>query len=239
MPLRYLHRKFTRRILQINDTPESIAMGTAIGVFIAMTPTVGVQMILILIINTLVRANRIAGLVMVYLSNPFTMIPLYWLDYQVGTRVLGLAPVTHDRFESIFDSFLEDIRANEWWGAFKDFATVNFEIFMPMLTGGVLLGVLLATPVYPITLRLVRGHQRRRSHKQALLKLREIRREERSRAAAAARSGVEPASEPSLRAEPTGSAAKPEPGVTPRSAGGPRRESAEGSSSEADGPEEA
>ncbi|HIC22647.1 MAG TPA: DUF2062 domain-containing protein, partial [Planctomycetes bacterium] len=34
-----------RRILQLEGSSHSIALGTAIGLFVAMTPTVGLQMI--------------------------------------------------------------------------------------------------------------------------------------------------------------------------------------------------
>ena len=67
------------RILQLQGSAHSIALGTAIGLFVAMTPTVGLQMIIILIISLLIPANRLAGFIMVYISNPLTMVPIYWL----------------------------------------------------------------------------------------------------------------------------------------------------------------
>lgn len=180
MAYRYLYRKFFQRLLGINDTAESIALGTATGLFIGMTPTVGIQIILILIINSLVKANRLAGVIMVNISNPFTLVPLYWLDYQVGAWLLGVERVSSESFEQVFRQFREQAARSDWWKAFENLAVANVEIYVPMMVGGVLLGLALALPSYPFTMRFVRAHHRRRSHKQALLRLREIRRSERA-----------------------------------------------------------
>ncbi len=57
----FFYRRFIQRILQINDTPESIALGTAVGIWLAMTPTVGIQMILMILIGTVLvwRVDRV------------------------------------------------------------------------------------------------------------------------------------------------------------------------------------
>ncbi len=149
MPSRYVYNKFIRKILQIDDTPESIALGTAIGVFIAMTPTVGIQMVLALIFCTLFRANRLAGVVMVYLSNPFTMVPLYWLDYVIGAKVLAMEAVTRVSFETAFAGFVAEFQNFEVWAAFKSLVAVNLELALPTLVGGCLVGLVCAIPVYP------------------------------------------------------------------------------------------
>jgi uncharacterized protein (DUF2062 family) len=73
-------RTLLRTILSLDDTPHQIALGAAIGMFIAMTPTIGIQMALVMLVALLTRPffhfNRVAALVMVYLSNPITMVPL-------------------------------------------------------------------------------------------------------------------------------------------------------------------
>ena len=70
-------------------TNAIVAGGVAMGIIIAMTPTVGIQMILVVIIHTIIRVNRLAGIIMVYISNPLTLIPIYWLDYVVGSIALN------------------------------------------------------------------------------------------------------------------------------------------------------
>jgi len=150
-----------RGLLQLDDSPESIALGTSLGIFIALTPTVGIQMILVTVVNTIFRANRLAGLVMVYISNPITMLPIYWFDYQVGRLLLERPGISRGEFEKIFllrgpnlltklQSFVENL------------ATFSFDVAGPLFLGGVVIGIIFALPAYPLTLRLIRQRRARK-----------------------------------------------------------------------------
>jgi uncharacterized protein (DUF2062 family) len=102
-------RALLRSILMLDDTPHSIALGTAIGMFVGMTPTVGVQMIIVMTIaflaRPLFRFNKVAAVLTVYITNPLTFIPVYWFNYQVGTWFVH-SEVTYEKFVAIveFDS---------------------------------------------------------------------------------------------------------------------------------------
>ncbi len=172
---RFLYRKIVHRLLQINDTPESIALGAAVGMWLAFTPTVGIQMILMIIIGTVIRANRLAGVIMVYISNPLTLLPIYWSDYYVGAVVLGRELRDRSWFISTCERFLEQVESAGPWHASVEFLQTQGEIAWPMAVGGAVIGLVLALPTYPITLRLVRAHQRRKLHRQSLQTLRAIR----------------------------------------------------------------
>ena len=67
-------RTLLRGILMLEDTPHSIALGTSIGMAIGLTPTVGIQMILVMctawLTHKLFHFNRVAALITVYISNP-------------------------------------------------------------------------------------------------------------------------------------------------------------------------
>eukprot|EP00913_Durusdinium_trenchii_P008940 g8406.t1 len=95
-------------------TAHSIAMGTTVGMFIGMTPTVGIQMIIVMCVAILTKRffefNRVAALITVYISNPVTMIPIYYFDYRVGALFFG-GDVSQDRFASILE--YEDFAG--WW----------------------------------------------------------------------------------------------------------------------------
>ncbi len=179
MPSKIAYKKWFRRVLHIKDTPESIALGVTLGTLIAITPTVGIQMLLVILFGTLIGANRLAGIVMVYISNPFTLIPIYWLDYAVGTRLLGMQPIAREAFETAVLGSVDRLMKLEVWAAVQMLWTGNTQILWPTLVGGTLLGFLVAIPVYPITLRAVRAAQRLRAHKLALQQLRAARRRER------------------------------------------------------------
>ncbi len=144
-------REFLRTILMLDDTPHSIALGTAIGMFIGMTPTVGIQMGLVLIFAFLVRPlfsfNKVAAVLTVYISNPFTVAPIYWGCYKLGT-VFVEGNVTYEDFAAI----VEYHNFREWW----DTATsLIVDVGTPLLVGSLIVAVVTSVPTYPIMLWLV------------------------------------------------------------------------------------
>lgn len=106
MPHEYLWRKFKDfmkyRVLHVNDTPHQIALGAAIAVFVAWTPTLGVQTVLAFFLAALFRANKAITIPAVWVSNPVTMAPLFWCNWKLGVALVG-APsdgVSHLLFKS-------------------------------------------------------------------------------------------------------------------------------------------
>jgi hypothetical protein len=93
--LRRLYIKLARlwyRLVTLKSSPRKIALGFALGVFIAHTPTLGVQTILTLSLAALLKVNPISATVGVYMSNPVTMVPMYALCYRVGAWVVNASP---------------------------------------------------------------------------------------------------------------------------------------------------
>ena len=167
MTSRFLKSKFVQRIVHINDTPQAIALGAAVGMFIGMTPTVGIQMLLMVIVGTVVRANRLAGVAMVYISNPFTVLPIYWLDYWVGSLVLGFKSITYDQFEATCNLFMEELHTAGLLTATSYFVQARSDIAWSIVVGGLVLGVICAIPVYPLTLQIVWAHRRHKAKSSA------------------------------------------------------------------------
>lgn len=152
-------RSWSRWLLQLDDSSESIARGLALGIFVGMTPTVGIQMGIVAIVNTLAKANRMAGVAMVYISNPLTMIPIYWFDYQIGRWILG-QPDSIDRaaFERIFR-----LEGPNLYAKLQDFviqlAQFSWEVAGPLFLGGFVLGAALGLMSYPLALRMIRRYR--------------------------------------------------------------------------------
>jgi len=70
-----------------------IARGVAIGLFIGLTPTVGVQTLLMIALCMLVRGNFPAAFLVSWVSNPLTMAPLYFAFNVLGRAVFE--PIVH------------------------------------------------------------------------------------------------------------------------------------------------
>lgn len=56
-------------------------------------PFFGLQILLGVALASLVRGNHLLAAAGTWISNPFTYLPLYWFNYQVGCRLLGPGPV--------------------------------------------------------------------------------------------------------------------------------------------------
>jgi uncharacterized protein (DUF2062 family) len=83
-------RLLTHNILHADDTPHSLAMGVAIATFVAFLPIMGIQTIVAVAIAALFRANKAVCVPVVWISNPFTAVPIYGGCLALGHLVMGL-----------------------------------------------------------------------------------------------------------------------------------------------------
>ena len=144
-------RQWLRTLLMLDDTPHHIALGTAIGVFVALTPTVGIQMVLVLLAAILARPffrfNKVAGLIAVYITNPLTVVPLYWFNYKVGTLYFS-STITKKEFAAIFQ--YDGLR--EWWTALT---RLFVDVGVPLVVGSLVVATICGLVTYPLMLRLL------------------------------------------------------------------------------------
>ncbi|MGE4550406.1 MAG: DUF2062 domain-containing protein [Opitutales bacterium] len=105
-----------------------------LGMIVALMPLVGVQMLLVsLLAIFLVRANLPVLVGLQWISNPLTMGPIYYADYQIGMalmQMVGLEPEVNPILRADYD-----------WAHFKwSDLTGLMDTFPPMLLGGLVLG---------------------------------------------------------------------------------------------------
>lgn len=128
-------------LLKLHTAPEEIALGVALGVFIAIMPLYGLHTVLFLLTALLVRsANKIAILAGTSISNIFTLPFITWGGYAIGRAFLG---ENYPRLD---------------WSAFKGFSYRNIaNIYYPLFIGSIVLAVFLALIFYFVTLRFIRA----------------------------------------------------------------------------------
>jgi len=87
-------RSLLQEFLSENTTPHSIAIGAAIGTFIAVLPTLGFTILLgLLAMLVYPKANKLALFASFVFWNPITLIPLYMASYSIGDALFGSQPV--------------------------------------------------------------------------------------------------------------------------------------------------
>lgn len=91
-------RRFLTRTGSLEVDEFTLARGVALGLFIGLTPTVGIQTLLMLGASMALRANFPAAFVASCINNPLTFAPFYFGFHRLGDYLMRFMPV---RFESL------------------------------------------------------------------------------------------------------------------------------------------
>ena len=81
------------RFLKIRGQPREIALGLAVGIFVAMSPTMGLQMAIAIFLAGLFKWNKISAALGVWVTNPLTAPFIYGITYLVGASFIHI-PIT-------------------------------------------------------------------------------------------------------------------------------------------------
>jgi len=151
-----VRRFVARNILHTNDPPHALALGLALGMFVALTPTVGFQMLMVVALASLFKANRIVGIPVVWISNPATFVPIYYPSYRVGCRLLGMEAISLG-----------------WWRRLAEppegmIAAITFywknlmHVIGPLTVGCLAVATPIATVTYVLGYRMITAYRLRR-----------------------------------------------------------------------------
>ena len=92
-------------------TRHSVSVAAFIGIFVAFLPF-PTQMIIAAGLALLFRANLAISVVLVWISNPLTMPPLFYFAYRVGHWVMGSSAGESFEFELSWDWIMASLSAN-------------------------------------------------------------------------------------------------------------------------------
>jgi len=135
------------RVLRLQGSPQYLARGIASGVFSGCFPLFGLQIIIGVAIATVIRGNRIMAAAATWVSNPFTYVPLFAFNYQVGDRLLGRQPI--NGFSDL-DSF-------------KTWMDMGAEVSSRLMLGSTVVGIGAALGSYYGGIILIHNLRRRRT----------------------------------------------------------------------------
>jgi uncharacterized protein len=133
----------------------------AVGLFVALLPVMGVQMPLAVVLaevirrTTGLRLSRIAAAAGVWVTNPLTFAPIYAAAYLTGLPFTRILMPTPDEDPTRAVAELTGSRP------------AALEFILPLVIGGVILGLLLASVGYLATHSLVARYQARRALRKA------------------------------------------------------------------------
>lgn len=141
-------------ILHADDPPHNLALGIGIGLFVALLPLIGIQMMLSLALSWPFRANKVLAVSLVWISNPITMIPIYYPGYWLGCQLIGL-PVG-GRWIEMMQSEASGI---EKW---KQFVAELSDFAGPLFLGTAIIAAVIGVISYYVSLAIIRSYRLRR-----------------------------------------------------------------------------
>jgi len=139
-----------RMLILSDNSPDHIALGVAIGIFIACSPFLGIHTVASLGFALLFRASRLAAVLGTLVNNPITMAFIYLLEIKIGSWVLGYSL-----------SMPEGL-----WNDFVELFSLGRQVLLSIMTGFVILGIVSAAAAYFLTRTAVISIRKKRAHKQ-------------------------------------------------------------------------
>ncbi len=145
-------------VLGVQDTPHHIALGVLLGFVVGMTPTLGVQLIIYVTLAAILRANKISGILPVFISNPVTAVPLYYFNWWVGNLAVGGDNETAEFARLAID------RVTHWEGSWWSLVSKIFSpttwpqiwrLVVELWIGSLIVGGVLGVSFYFVTLEAV------------------------------------------------------------------------------------
>lgn len=128
---------YRHRLLRTRQTTHQITAGLAIGVAVSFSPLLGTHFFESLFLAWCLRVSKLAAFVGTAIGNPLTFPFMFWADYKLGAFIfegLGLA-----RLVALPDTL-------SWHVLY----THPLELFLPMLLGSVILGLVFGGLAYAV-----------------------------------------------------------------------------------------
>ena len=142
--LKKLFSVIVSKLFKINDSPQRIALGVGLGVFSGFMP--GTGPVAALFLAFIFRANRAAALLGSLLTNTWLSLVTLVLAIKAGSLALGLHWQDVDRK---MQGLLHDFS----WAKF--FKLSFLDVLLPVITGYLIIGLLLAAASYLLTLSII------------------------------------------------------------------------------------
>ncbi len=140
-----------QKIKKLHGDPHYVAFGMAIGVFVAITPTIPFHTIIAIALAVLFKASKPAAIIGVWVSNPFTVVFLYFACYKTGHLFFEDSLNALESIKILIEHLDSNIEFSQKINYFMEFIQTNIKTFMIMNFGGILLGLPSGIAAYFVT----------------------------------------------------------------------------------------
>lgn len=147
---------YLRGLVKLRSSSRAIALGVAIGIFVAVTPTIGLQIFIAAFLSSICNANRPAAIIFVWTTNPITFPFVYGFTYWVGNLFWSGPPLF--KVKEILMKTDHALDKGEVWHFYDRLKTIMAlwrNIFIPLTIGGIIVGAVAGCIAYIIALRVI------------------------------------------------------------------------------------
>jgi hypothetical protein len=141
-----LVRYWYLRVIRQNASARNIALGLALGVFVGAMPIIPFQTFAIIALAFIFRTNKLSAWLATCYSNVFTMGPFYTFLFFIGKLVMPF----------------EGLHLDPEHLAMKELIASGWELFLVILVGGLIFGVVAGVLTYFFSVQAIRRYRRLR-----------------------------------------------------------------------------
>jgi uncharacterized protein (DUF2062 family) len=159
--------------LHIDDSPNRIALGVAVGLFVAWTPAIGLHILITLALAAVTGANKFVALTCVWISNVFTAVFIYYPNYLVGWFILSRfnnkqaleqdEVITMFKDVFAFDNIATCLYQTEFW---QKLLALLMKIGTELWVGGLIVGSIISVTGYIVFYNLINWYRKKHPHRQ-------------------------------------------------------------------------
>lgn len=160
-----LFKYYYNKAVREKGTPEYIARGWAIGMFIGFAVPFGLQLMISVPLSFLLKGSKLGSMVGTLITNHFTIFIIYPFQCWLGSHLIG-NPLSFADISSKLDKVIKEQSYETLFGMGKD-------IIVAFFIGGFLLAFV-STPICYYTVKYLVIQYRRNKEKRRLKKLEEL-----------------------------------------------------------------
>jgi len=139
-------KKVYERFIKIRGEPRKIALGFALGLFVGMSPTMGLQIAIAVFFAALLKWNKISAAIGVWITNPITAPFIYSMTYVTGAKLIGIKKTYNLNPELNLDTINKILQKAP-------------EFIWALIIGGIIIGLPLAIAGYYFSFAAVKRYQ--------------------------------------------------------------------------------
>ncbi|UCF90049.1 MAG: DUF2062 domain-containing protein, partial [Desulfobacterales bacterium] len=138
--LRQALQQWIKRSKDLHGDPHYVAKGIAIGVFVAVTPTIPLHTVIAVALAFILKSSKAAAAIGVWFSNPVTIPFFYWASFKTGVFLLRDSVAAVDTFAS--ESVSELLK-------------LGLGVTMATIAGGMIVGIFPGIAAYFVTRKVL------------------------------------------------------------------------------------